>query len=115
MASVVYDEKARRMAEEMVTAEARHIAHRRAQECDGKDGRFPLSPASRRRFLFAAGSVAGFASSTAALAQKAPPGAVYYDAPADSTKELGRAVTAEGGYGSRSQFESEVRVRFPTP
>src|SRR6516225_3746999 len=115
LASVIYDEKARRMAEEMVTAEAHHIAQRRPEECDCKDGMFPLLPASRRRFLFAAGSAAGFASSTAALAQKAPPGAVYYDAPADSTKELGRAVTAEGGYGSRSQFESEVRVRFPTP
>jgi sulfane dehydrogenase subunit SoxC len=115
MASVIYAEKARRMAEEMVTAEARHIAQRRAEECDCKDGMFPLLPASRRRFLLAAGSAAGFASSTAALAQKAPPGAVYYDAPADSTKELGRAVTAEGGYGSRSQFETEVRVRFPTP
>ena len=115
LASVIYDEKARRMAEEMVTAEAHHIAQRRPEECDCKDGMFPLLPASRRRFLFAAGSAAGFASSTAALAQKAPPGAVYYDAPADSTKELGPAVTAEGGYGSRSQFESEVRVRFPTP
>jgi sulfane dehydrogenase subunit SoxC len=114
MASVVYDEKARRMAEEMVMAEARHMAQRKAEECDCKDGMFPLLPASRRRFLFAAGSAAGVAGSTAALAQKAPPGAVYYDVPADSTKELGRAVTAEGGYGSRSQFESEVRMRFPT-
>jgi sulfane dehydrogenase subunit SoxC len=75
---------------------------------------FPRSPASRRRFLFAAGSAASLASSTAALAQKAPPGAVYFDAPADPTKELGRAVAADGGYGSRSQFETEVRTRFPT-
>ena len=75
---------------------------------------FPRSPASRRKFLFAAGSAASLAGSTAALAQKAPPGAVYYDAPADPTKELGRAVAADGGYGSRSQFETEVRTRFPT-
>jgi sulfane dehydrogenase subunit SoxC len=114
VASVIYDEKSRRMAEKMVMAEARHIAQREAQECDCKDGMFPRSPASRRKFLFAAGSAASLAGSTAALAQKAPPGAVYYDVPADSTKELGRAVTAEGGYGSRSQFEAEVRVRFPT-
>jgi sulfane dehydrogenase subunit SoxC len=114
VASVIYDEKSRRMAEKMVMAEARHIAQREAQECDCKDGMFPRSPASRRKFLFAAGSAASLAGSTAALAQKAPPGAVYYDVPADSTKELGRAVTAEGGYGSRSQFETEVRVRFPT-
>ncbi len=114
MASVIYDEKSRRMAEEMVMAEARQLAQREAQDCDCKDGMFPRSPASRRKFLFAAGSAASLAGSTAALAQKAPPGAVYYDVPADPTKELGRAVTADGGYGSRSQFETEVRTRFPT-
>jgi sulfane dehydrogenase subunit SoxC len=102
------------MAEEMVMAEARQIAQREAQDCDCKDGMFPRSPANRRKFLFAAGSAASLAGSTAALAQKAPPGAVYYDAPADPTKELGRAVAADGGYGSRSQFETEVRTRFPT-
>jgi sulfane dehydrogenase subunit SoxC len=112
---VASDEKAQRMAEEMVMAEMRHIAQRTAQECDCKDGMFSRLPASRRRFLLTAGSAAGVAGSTAAIAQKAPPGAVYYDAPADPTKELGRAVAADGGYGSRSQFETEVRVRFPTP
>ena len=114
MASVIYDEKSQRMAEEMVMAEARQLEQREAQECDCKDGMFPRSPASRRKFLFAAGSAASLAGSTAALAQKAPPGAVYFDAPADPTKELGRAVAADGGYGSRSQFETEVRTRFPT-
>ena len=114
MASVIYDEKSQRMAEEMVMAEAQQLAQREAQECDCKDGMFPRSPASRRKFLFAAGSAASLAGSTAALAQKAPPGAVYYDVPADPTKELGRAVAADGGYGSRSQFETEVRTRFPT-
>jgi sulfane dehydrogenase subunit SoxC len=102
------------MAEEMVMAEAQQLAQREVQECECKDGMFPRSPASRRKFLFAAGSAASLAGSTAALAQKAPPGAVYYDAPADPTKELGRAVAADGGYGSRSQFETEVRTRFPT-
>jgi sulfane dehydrogenase subunit SoxC len=113
--SVIYDEKARRIATEMVMVEARQIAQRRAQECDCKDGMFPRVP-SRRAFLFAAGSAgaAGLAAPTA-VAQNAPPGAVHYDVPADPTKELGRAVAADGGYGSRSQFETEVRVRFPTP
>jgi sulfane dehydrogenase subunit SoxC len=114
VASVIYDEKSRRMAEEMVMAEARQLAQREAQECDCKDGMFPRAPASRRKFLFAAGSAASLAGSTTAFAQKAPPGAVYYDTPADPTKELGRAVAADGGYGSRSQFETEVRTRFPT-
>jgi sulfane dehydrogenase subunit SoxC len=114
---IIYDEKSQRMADEMVMAEARHMAQRRRSEddCACKDGMFPRASASRRGFLFAAGSAAGLAGSTAALAQKAPPGAVYYDVPADPTKQLGRPVAADGGYGSRSQFETEVRVRFPTP
>ncbi len=115
MASVMYDEKTQRMADEMIVAEARHIDRRQAQDCECRDGMFPRLPASRRKFLFAAGSAASLAGSTAALAQKAPPGAVYHDVPPDPTKEPGRPVAADGGYGSRSQFETEVRVRFPTP
>ena len=45
---------------------------------------------------------------------KAPPGAVEYPVPADSTKEPGRVMGEDGGYGSRSQFESEVRWVNPT-
>ena len=42
-----YDEKAKRFADEMVQAEARHIASRKAeeQECDCKDGMFPRAGA----------------------------------------------------------------------
>ena len=76
------------------------------------------APANRRDFLFTAGSSAGAAAaamlSGSAVAQQASPGAVRFDVPADPTKEQGRAVAADGGYGSRSQFESEVRWRFPT-
>ncbi|HEX8828028.1 MAG TPA: sulfite dehydrogenase, partial [Xanthobacteraceae bacterium] len=110
---VIYDEKSQRMADEMVVAEVRHMARRRQEgdDCACTDGMFPRASASRRGFLFAAGSVAGLAGTTAALAQKAPPGAVYYDVPADPTRELGRPVAGDGGYGSRSQFETEVRVR----
>ena len=54
------------------------------------------------------------AMSIAQAQDKAPPGAVHFDVPADPTKEQGRAVAADGGYGSRSQFETEVRWRFPT-
>jgi len=118
--SVIYDEKARRMVEEMTMAEARHIAERKAQTevCDCKDGMFPRDGVTdRRKFLFAAGSLAGVVSTvTVAQAQapKAPPGAVLFSVPDDPTKEQGRAVAADGGYGSRSQFETEVRWRFPT-
>lgn len=110
------------MIDGMIAAEQRHLAERAAAEadCDCKDGMFPSrAPTSRRGFLFAAGSAAGAAAAAmaggAANAQKAPAGAQYFDVPADPTKEQGRAVGADGGYGSRSQFETEVRWRYPTP
>jgi sulfane dehydrogenase subunit SoxC len=118
--NVRYDEKSQRMADEMIAAEKRHLAQREiaGEDCDCKEGMFPRKGlASRRRFLFAAGSLASTLSAVS-LAQaqdkKAPPGAVHFDVPADPTKEQGRAVAADGGYGSRSQFETEVRWRFPT-
>ncbi|MTW16086.1 sulfite dehydrogenase [Rhodoplanes serenus] len=77
---------------------------------------FPAGPAaSRRRFLFAAGSAGAAAVAAPALAQTAPPGAQYFAPQADPTKEQGRPVAGDGGYGSRSQFETEVRWRYPTP
>ncbi|HZT24850.1 MAG TPA: sulfite dehydrogenase [Pseudolabrys sp.] len=75
------------------------------------------APATRRAFLFAAGSTGAAAAammSGRAAAQQAPPGAQHFDVPPDPTKVQGRPVAGDGGYGSRSQFETEVRVRFPT-
>jgi sulfane dehydrogenase subunit SoxC len=113
--------RVQQVVDQIVAAEQRHIAQRQAEEseCECRDGMFPSrAPTSRRTFLFAAGSTTGAAAaaalSGAALAQPAPPGAQHFDPPADPTKEQGRAVAADGGYGSRSQFETEVRVRFPT-
>jgi sulfane dehydrogenase subunit SoxC len=115
-------QRLQQMIGEMVAAEQRHLAQRKAEEgeCECRDGMFPSrAPTSRRAFLMAAGSRTGAAAAAAvggaALAQEAPPGAKHFDVPADPTKEQGRAVAADGGYGSRSQFETEVRVRFPTP
>ena len=120
--SVFYDDQARRTVDEMIAAEARHIALRKTEEeknCDCKKGMFSrVNETDRRNFLFAAGSFAGVIGSTVfakAAEEKAPPGAVHFDVPQDPTKEPGRAVAADGGYGSRSQFESEVRWRYPTP
>jgi sulfane dehydrogenase subunit SoxC len=120
--SVFYDDQARRTVDEMIAAEAKHIALRKIEEeknCDCKKGMFSrVNKTDRRNFLFAAGSFAGVIGSTVfakAANEKAPPGAVHFDVPEDPTKEPGRAVAADGGYGSRSQFESEVRWRYPTP
>lgn len=117
--NVHYDEKSKRMADAMIAAEKRHLAERATEEdCDCKEGMFPRGNlASRRGFLFAAGSLAstlGAVSLAQAQDKKAPAGAVHFDVPADPTKEQGRAVAADGGYGSRSQFETEARWRFPT-
>jgi sulfane dehydrogenase subunit SoxC len=105
----------------MAAAEERHLAERAVEQsdCDCKDGMFPKrAPASRRAFLFAAGSTTGAAAAamvtSAAVAQQAPPGAQHFDVSTDPTKVQGRPVAGDGGYGSRSQFETEVRVRFPT-
>ena len=114
------DDQTQRMIDDMIAAEARYLSQRATEEeCDCKDGMFPSrAPANRRNFLFAAGSSAGAAAAAllagSAAAQQAPAGAKHFDVPADPTKEQGRAVAADGGYGTRSQFETEVRVRFPT-
>src|SRR4029077_14307552 len=100
-------------------AEARHIARRRAEleDCDCKEGMFPSAGITdRRRFLFAAGSSLAGVAGAASFAQaqdKAPPGAIKFDVPADPTKEQGRAVLADGGYGSRAPIVSGRRARVP--
>lgn len=115
-----YDERRRALVEAMIAAERRALVARRKEleDCACKEGMFP-NP-GRRRVLYAAGSAlaaaaaAGLAPSRA-LAQTAPPGAIWYDVPPDPTKVPGRPTNADGGYGTRSQFETEVRWRYPTP
>lgn len=86
------------------------------ETCPCRDGMFATRGADRRRFLFAAGSGVAALSEGRALADDgAPAGARQFDVPEDPTKEQGRAVGADGGYGSRSQFETVKRVRYPTP
>lgn len=119
--NVFYDAEAQQMVDAMLMAEARHIARRKIEEraCECKEGIFPRALTDRRKFLLAGSSSLAAVVSAPVFAQnagqKAPPGAFHFDVPDDPTKEQGRAVAADGGYGSRSQFETEVRVRFPTP
>jgi len=115
-----YDEKTRAQAEAMVEAERRALARRRGEleDCDCKTGMFP-NP-GRRNVLFAAGSalaagMASFLAPARAAERKAPAGAVSREVPDDTTKAPGTPIAEDGGYGSRSQFETEVRWRFPTP
>ncbi|MDX6752100.1 sulfite dehydrogenase [Geminicoccaceae bacterium 1502E] len=110
--------EARRLAEARLLAERREAA-RQDEECECREGMFPAASASRRGLLSGGSAMAGAA--VAALlqgrtvrAEEAPAGAVLRDVPEDPTKMLGEAVAADGGYGSRSQFETEVRWRYPT-
>jgi sulfane dehydrogenase subunit SoxC len=104
----LHDEKARRMADALAEK-------RRLEDCECKEGMFPEP--SRRQLLRGAAAFAGVGSATL-LAQHAraaaPPGAVEYEVPDDPTKVQGRLTGDDGGYGTRSQFETEVRWRFPT-
>ena len=118
-----YDERGRRLVAELVEAEAHALARRKAEaeECECKEGMFPsagMPAASRRSFLggaaaaAAGGVAAALAPSHAGAA--APAGAMDYPVQEDATKVPGRLTNADGGYGSRSQFESEARWRYPT-
>jgi len=111
-----YNDKASQMAKGLVETEQRILAEkRRREDCACKEGMFPRP--SRRQLLHGAAALAG-GGSLALLAGGAradpPAGAVEYEVPEDSTKVQGRLTGDDGGYGTRSQFETEVRWRFPT-
>ena len=103
-----------RLGEPITEAQAKAIAA--LEDCDCKEGMFAL--AATRRQLFAGTGLVAAVGMTAMLPRaadaKAPPGAVEYPVQADPTKEQGRMMGVDGGYGSRSQFETEVRWANPT-
>jgi sulfane dehydrogenase subunit SoxC len=103
-----------RIGQPVSEAEARWLAEREACEC--RQGMFAL--ATTRRQMFGGAGLVAAVGMTAMLPRaadaKAPPGAVEYDVPEDPTKEQGRMMGVDGGYGSRSQFEKEVRWFNPT-
>src|SRR5947209_17133982 len=104
----------RRLGEPIAEAQARQVAA--LEDCDCNDGMFAL--AATRRQLFAGTGLVAAVGMTAMLpraaAAKAPAGAVEYPVQADPTKEQGRMMGVDGGYGSRSQFETEVRWANPS-
>jgi sulfane dehydrogenase subunit SoxC len=102
-----------RIGAPITEAQAKPIAA--VEDCACKDGMFAL--AATRRHLFARTGLVAAAGMTAMLPRvsraKAPPGSAEYPVPADATKEPGRTVGEDGGYGLRSQFETEVRWVVP--
>lgn len=105
-------ERLRRHTEAVIKVEQREIAQRRAGSRESSTG---PTDSSRRRFIASAAAMAGSAGLLSRpVAAEAPPGAVEYTVPDDPTKVQGRLTGADGGYGTRSQFEDEVRWRYPT-
>jgi sulfane dehydrogenase subunit SoxC len=99
----------KRIGEPITEAQARGLAAQEACEC--REGMFALA-ATRRQLFGGAGLVAAVGMTPLlprAAAAQASPGAVQYPVPEDPTKEQGRVMGVDGGYGSRSQFEREVR------
>ncbi|HTP94719.1 MAG TPA: sulfite dehydrogenase [Burkholderiales bacterium] len=102
----------RHIGEAVTEAEVAACARQESRAADT-----PASRVSRRRFLSGVGMAAATAGAAAVTvrpaAAKAPPGAIEYPVQADSTREQGRVMGEDGGYGSRSQFETEVRAWQP--
>jgi sulfane dehydrogenase subunit SoxC len=107
---------ARSTVQAMLEQEARFLAAERANPRspyyagDARDAS-PEHPQRRRVITgLAAFAAAGAAAAQAPAGQKAPPGAVWREVPVDPSKVQGTPL--EDGYGTRSQFEKAVRVRY---
>lgn len=108
-----YGPAERRMAEALVELERRILTGKDvAEDCDCKEGMFP--GVTRRGLLSGGALMSGVLLSGGRARAEAPPGAFDYPVQPDTTKEQGRLILDDGGYGSRSQFENEVRWRYPT-
>ena len=91
------------------------------EPCPCKDGMKPdtVDP-GRRKLLFSAvaattaGAIA-VPSAISAASKTSTPGAVQYDVADDPTKVMGRALHEDNGYGTRSQFETEIRMKAENP
>lgn len=109
-----YGPKERRMVQQMLEAEARALDQlaKDDPECECREGMYPSL--SRRGMLFGGAALGTALLSNRPAAANAPPGAIEYWVQPDPTKEQGRLILDDGGYGSRSQFENELRWRYPT-
>jgi sulfane dehydrogenase subunit SoxC len=121
-----YDDKTRAYVAALIEGERRMLARAGGgeprdaakadarQDCPCQDGMFPTG---RRTMLVAAGSAlaATLLAARPAAAQKAPAGAVPRDVAEDPTRTPGVPIAEDGGYGSRSQFETAARVRVTVP
>ncbi|WP_339822371.1 sulfite dehydrogenase [Sulfitobacter dubius] len=107
-----YGPAERHMAESLLELENQILNSGQEEDCDCKEGMF--NGLSRRGLLSGGLAMGGAAIVGGRATAEAPPGAEEYYVQPDSTKEQGRTILDDGGYGSRSQFENEVRWRYPT-
>ncbi len=95
-------------------AEARQLAEDRNDPASPYFVGDPRERIGRRRFLVGSIAAAGVAAGLARSGRAAAPlGAVEHEVPADASKVQGYPLD-DSSYGSRSQFETEVRTRFKT-
>jgi len=114
--SSTFDEKVARRADAMAEAEDRFLRQQKQEreDCDCKAGMF--ATVGRRGVLAGvAGGAAALMTARSANARDAPPGAKSYAVQDEPWNAMGRPIMRNGGYGTRSQFETEVRWQYPTP
>lgn len=109
-----YGPAERRMAEALVAIEQKNLEAQRQllEDCDCKEGMF--NGLNRRMILSGGAVLSGLMLAAGRGQANPPPGSIEYPVQSDSTKEQGRTILDDGGYGSRSQFENEIRWRYPT-
>lgn len=99
---------------QLLADEARALAQKRLDPESPYFAGDPRLRAERRRFMVGSLAALGAGSAMARDALAAVPlGAVEHDVPADASKAQGYPL-ADESYGSRSQFETEVRTRVKT-
>src|SRR5665213_4089281 len=100
--------------EALLEAEAHALAQKRLDSASPYFAGYKPARTDRRRFML--GSIAALGSAGALPMQSraaVPLGSVEHEVPVDASKAQGYPL-ADESYGSRSQFETEVRVRFKT-
>lgn len=108
------DENPRSNSELLLAREARVVAEQRKDPASPyfADGITPQH--GRRRFVLGSmAALGGIGAMSSAPVGAATLGADVREVPRDASKEQGYPL-ADESYGSRSQFETEVRVRFKT-
>lgn len=106
-------ERAQSATERLVAAEELVLKGKRK---DSESPYFipPQADIARRRH-FLVGAMAAVSAGALSLEARAaaPAGAINRDVPLDATKVPGTLIGEDGGYGTRSQFETEVRTLYP--